>query len=174
VRVDNRVVAGAIVMAFLVLLLALMVAGWRRRQRSQSGLGRPLAVPVDLGSEAIEADALYVASTIADEPLNRIAVAGLGYRARARVVVYETGVLLGIPGEPDAFIPAAHVIDVERATWTIDRVVEPGGLVKITWLLGDTPIDSYLRVPEPSDPSELIGAIESIITAPTGTRNEEP
>ena len=170
---DNRVFAGAVVLAVLVLLLTLMYAGWRRRQRRQSGIPRPQGLPGQPGREIVTADALYVASTMTDEPLNRIAVAGLGYRARARVAVFESGISLGIAGEPDAFIPRSDLVAVERATWTIDRVVETGGLVRIVWRLGDTTIDSYLRVPEPSDPSELIDAIESIITAPTGARNEE-
>jgi len=170
---DDRVISGAIVLAVLVLLLALMYAGWRSRQRRQSGIPRPQGLPELTGRELIRAEAFYVASTMTDEPLNRIAVAGLGYRARARVQVFESGISLGIAGEPDAFIPRSDLVAVERATWTIDRVVEPGGLVRIVWRLGNTTIDSYLRVPEPTDPSALIGAIESIITAPTGARNEE-
>ena len=158
----SRLVSGSIVLAFLALMLVLMYLGWRRRQRRQSGITRPLAVPTQPGAEITAVDALYVASTIAGDPLNRVAVAGLGYRARAFVTVFETGVVLGIAGEADVFIPRAHLRTVERATWTIDRVVERDGLVKITWSLGDTLIDSYLRVPEPADPSELIGAIESL------------
>ena len=170
---DSRVYSGAIVLAFLLLLLVLMYAGWRRRQRRQSGIPRPQGLPELTGRELIAAEAFYVASTMTDEPLNRIAVAGLGYRARAHVQVFESGISLGIAGEPDAFIPRSDLVAVERATWTIDRVVETGGLVRLVWQLGDTTIDSYLRVPEPTDPSELLGAIESIITAPTGARNEE-
>ena len=170
---DDRIFAGAIVIAVLALLLALMCLGWRRRQRSQSGLPRPLAVPDRAGNELLSIDALYVASTLADEPLNRVAVAGLGYRARATVAVFDDGIVLAIAGEPDAFLPANDLVGVARSTWTIDRVVESRGLVRLSWLLGDTAIDSFFRVTEPADPSALIGAIETIIQTPAGVGNEE-
>lgn len=161
--ISSRLVSGSIVLVFLLLLLALMYIGWRRRQRRQSGIAHPFAVPAAPGAELTAVDALYVASTITDDPLNRVAVAGLGYRARAFVTVLEAGVVLGIAGEDDVFIPAGDLRSVGRATWTIDRVVERNGLVKITWSLGATVIDSYLRVPDPSDPTELIAAIDSLI-----------
>ncbi|MBC7723295.1 MAG: hypothetical protein H7146_00890 [Burkholderiaceae bacterium] len=169
----TRLISGAVVISVLLIVLGLMYLGWRRRQRRQSAIARPLPVPQAPGEELFAVDSFYVASTIADEPLNRIAVAGLGYRARAFVTVFETGVVLGIAGEADVFIPSPDLVEVTRATWTIDRVVEREGLVKITWHLGSTIVDSYLRVPEPTDPSELIGAIESIIAVPEGTGNGE-
>ena len=170
---DDRIFSGGIVIAVLALLLALMYLGWRRRQRSQSDLPRPLAVPDRAGNELLSIDALYVASTLADEPLNRVAVAGLGYRARATVAVFDGGIVLEIAGEPDAFLPASDLVGVDRSTWTIDRVVESRGLVRLSWLLGDTAIDSFFRVTEPADPSALIGAIETIIQTPAGVGNEE-
>lgn len=165
--------AGLAVLGGLVVLLALMYFGWRRRQQRQSGLPRPHPVPPGTGVPVIAQRGFYVASTIADEPLNRIAVAGLGYRARASIAVVDGGVVLGITGEPDAFLPAADIVAVGRSTWTIDRVVETGGLVRITWRLGGTVLDSFLRVAEPDDPTELIDAIQTIIETPTSVRNEE-
>ena len=61
----SRLVSGSIVLAFLALMLVLMYLGWRRRQRRQSGITRPLAVPAEPGAEITAVDALYVASTIA-------------------------------------------------------------------------------------------------------------
>ncbi|HEV7955740.1 MAG TPA: hypothetical protein VGP10_01085 [Marisediminicola sp.] len=170
---DDRVLAGTAVVAVLISLLVLMYLGWRRRQRHQTHLPRPLAVPPDMGSPVLSRDVFYVASTVVDEPLNRVAVSGLGFRARAVVTVVTGGLVLRIPGEPDAFLPAADLIAVSRSTWTIDRVVETGGLVKVTWRLGSTAIDTYLRVMEPADQASLIDAIDHIIETPSGVRNEE-
>ncbi len=170
---DDRVLAGAFVIALLLALLALMYLGWRKRQRSQSELPTPQRVPNDPGNALIAVDALYVASTLVDEPLNRVAVSGLGYRARASVTVVASGVVLRLAGEQDAFLPAADVIAVGRSTWTIDRVVESGGLVRITWRLGGTAIDTYIRVTEPADSASLVRAIETITKASSHARNEE-
>ncbi|WP_165070056.1 PH-like domain-containing protein [Marisediminicola senii] len=169
---DSRYISAGIVLAFLALLLVLMYLGWRRRQGRQSAIPRPAGVPADPGAELISLEVFYVASTVAGQPLDRIAVAGLGYRARAVVTVHESGVALDIPGEPVAFIPAGDIGRVDRATWTIDRVVESDGLVRLAWTLGDTGIDSYLRVTEPADPGPLIGAIETITRTPEGVGNE--
>ena len=46
-------------------------------------------------------------------------------------------------------IPVAAITGIERATWTIDRGVEPNGLNAITWMLGDTELTSFLRLDDP-------------------------
>lgn len=166
---DSRVGPGVIVIAFLVLLLVLMYAGWRRRRRRQSDIPRPLPVPAAAGADRLSLDLFYVASTVAGSPLDRIAVAGLGFRARAGLMVRDSGIELRLAGEPDAFVPAGDIRAVGRATWTIDRVVETDGLVLLAWTLGETDIDSYFRVTEPADPSELIAAIDGIIGGAPGT-----
>lgn len=155
----------AIVLAFLALLLLLMVLGWRARQRRQADLPHPPAVPADVGQRYGAFDGFYVATTTAGEPLNRIAVRGLGYRARASVTVADAGIVLSLRGEDDAFVPVSSLREVTTATWTIDRVVESGGLVLLGWTLGTTPVDSYFRLP---DSQPLLDAIAHIFPPTTG------
>jgi hypothetical protein len=160
-----------IVVVFLLVLLGLMFFGWRARQRRQAGLGQPESVPQEVGLTCGEFDGFYVATTVAGDPLNRIAVRGLGYRSRARITVADAGIVLALRGEPEVFIPTAALREVTRATWTIDRVVEPGGLVLIGWNLGpsDSPtaVDSYFRL---ESATELLAALNLIFTAPTGRK----
>jgi hypothetical protein len=90
----------------------------------------------------------YVATTRHGEALERLAIRGLGFRSRVDVTVTDRGVALDLVGQPRMFIPVAHRRRRPR-TVAIDRVVEPGGLVRLTWRAqhGDaTPVvDSYLR-----------------------------
>lgn len=170
---DDRFFSGALVIAFFVGVLTLMYLGWRKRQRSQAGLPRPDTVP-DAALEVLRVDGFYVATTLVDEPLNRIAVVGLGYRARASVAVTTgpPGVVLSLAGELDAFIPANDIQRIERSTWTIDRVVEKNGLVRLTWLLGDTIVDSYVRVTEALAANALITSVETVIEGLDTTRHD--
>jgi hypothetical protein len=153
----------ALVISGLVLLFFVGLAlGWRARQRRQAAMPALERPPADLASALAVDDGFYVATTRADAPTDRIAVRGLGFRARAGVAVHPQGVVLSIAGQPDAFIPTAAIIGVGRASWTIDRVVGTDGLVFIRWNLGDTEVDTNLRVAEPE---ALVTALQTIAPA---------
>ena len=157
----------ALVLAFLLLLLALMLFGWRRRQRRQASLPTPFGLPDDAGAELMAVTGFYVATTVAGEPLNRIAVAGLGYRSRAQVAVTERGLSLAIPGQSTIFIPTTSISSVEKATWTIDRVVEQHGMVLIRWVLGDgdpaaVEVDSYLRLQDAAEADQFFTTVQQV------------
>lgn len=170
---NERIVPGAIAILFLLLLLFAMVRGWRARQRRQAWLPAPERPPAVLGSELASAEVLYVATTTAHTPLDRIAVGGLGFRGRARVRVTEYGVVLAIVGEHEVFIAAPVLRGFGPATYAIDRVVESGGLIVLTWLL-DVPrgilVDSYLRVTDVEQRPRLLDALDRI--APNGRTPE--
>lgn len=146
------------VMIGFVVIIALAVIGWSLRRRRQRDIPTPHRVPADLGATIAEFDGFYVSTTLDGQPLNRVAVRGLGFRARAGMTITESGFVLALPGN-NIFIPRADIREVTRAQYTIDRVVEPGGLVLLAWKLGDTLLDSYLRVEKTE---ELVAALGQI------------
>jgi hypothetical protein len=152
----DRLLPALGILAVLVVVFLLLARGWRARGRSQAGLGSPEAPPADLGEPTFTDDLLYVASTRADSPLDRITISGLGYRARAVVTTAPSGVVLDLAGRGPVFIPKASIRGVGRATWTIDRVVDNEGLIFVRGVLGTTEIESYLRSP---DPDRLVAAL---------------
>lgn len=158
----DRLAPTLVILGILVLVFTGLALGWRARRRRQSALPALAAPPAALGPALATDDGFYVATTRADAPTDRIAVRGLGFRARAGVAVHPEGVVLNIAGQPDAFIPTAAIDGVGRATWTIDRVVDRDGLVFVRWTLGDLLVDTNLRV---SDPDALVAALTAI--APT-------
>jgi len=144
----------------------LMVLGWRALRRRQGDVAGLAPVPSDPGRAALTEDLLYVATTRAEQPLQRIAVKGLGFRARALLTVATGGIRLDLAGVEPGFIPAAALRGVGRATWTIDRAVSNDGLVFVRWSDSSTsafPLDSYFRS---ADPAALVAAIEPLITTP--------
>jgi hypothetical protein len=146
------------VMVGFAVIIALGAIGWTTRRRRQRDIPAPAAVPDDVGGLIAEFEGFYVSTTLDGQPLNRVAVRGLGFRARATIAVTGAGIVLALPGH-DVFIPRADIREISRAQYTIDRVVEPGGLVLVAWTLGETRVDSYLRVAETD---QLVDALLSI------------
>jgi hypothetical protein len=134
----DKVIPAIIVIVLIVGFLALMARSWNRRKARQAELASTVPVPTDPGATLVTADALYLSTTPDGEPLNRIAVRGLGFRARFGVVVTSAGIILPIPGESEIFIPKADIREISTASWTIDRGIEPDGLTVVRWTLGDT------------------------------------
>jgi hypothetical protein len=123
-------------------------------------------MPSDVGAIAGEFDGFYVSTTLDGQPLNRVAVRGLGFRSRATIAVSELGVILALPGK-NVFIPKDTIREVTRSNYTIDRVVEPGGLVLLAWTLGDVKLDSYLRV---DNTDELVHALTGLLATNSGKK----
>ena len=155
----DKVIPGVIVLVILLIALTLMVLGWRARARRQVQLDEPQFVPAETGEYIGDYETFYVATTMAGQPLNRVVVQGLGFRAKAFLRVSSGGVVIPIDGQRDIFIPVADIRDIRRETWTIDRVVEPDGLILLDWTLGDTRVDSYFRAEEPE---ALFSALTSL------------
>jgi hypothetical protein len=159
------------VFAGFFVIIALGVIGWNTRRRRQRHIPAPEPLPTDLGALRAEFEGFYVSTTLDGQPLNRVAVLGLGFRARATIAVTETGVVIALPGNT-VFIPRTSIREVTRANYTIDRVVETGGLVLLAWTVGagtsdETNLDSYLRVVETE---ALVSAIEGLLPAQSGRK----
>jgi len=162
--VDRLAIAIAAVVIALFVVLAF---AWRSRQRRQAGIGEPETPPADYGDPTFTDDLLYVATTRAAAPLDRVTIAGLGFRARAVVTTAPSGIVLDLAGRGPVFIPKEAIRGVGRATWTIDRVVDADGLIFVRWVLGTTELDSYLRS---TDPDRLVTALTAL--APTTSDTE--
>lgn len=161
----DRLLPTLIIGAVILGVFGLMLLGWRNRRRRQSAVARPVAAPAALGAAVLVAEGWYVATTLADQPLERVAVHGLGFRARATAAVHPEGLVLAVRGRDPILLAPDTLRGVGRATWAIDRVVEKDGLILIGWMLGDTPVDSYLRVPDTEAARALIATVQSIVPA---------
>jgi hypothetical protein len=156
--VDRLPIAIAIIVV-VGIVFWLLARSWRVRRRRQAGIGEPATPPADFGDPTFTDDLLYVATTRADAPLDRVTIAGLGFRARAVVTTAPSGIVLDLAGRGPVFIPKAAIRGVGRATWTIDRVVDADGLIFVRWVLGTTELDSYLRS---TDPDRLVTALTAL------------
>lgn len=160
-----------IVVAVAVVLLGLGVLAWRGRTRRDAGLAAPFGEPPAEAATTMTSSGFYVATTVHGRPLERLAIRGLGFRSRAQVTVTDAGVVLDLTGQPRMFLPLARIDAVERATVAIDRVVESGGLVRLTWRASRSDaapaqrVDSYLR-PQDESARALAAAISATLPPP--------
>lgn len=158
----DRLWPALVVLALVVVAFGFMALGWRNRRRRQADLDAVPVPPAELGDELAREQLLYVATTLAEQPLERVVAGGLGFRARAELVVARGGVVLVLAGRRPAFIPLAGIRGVGLASWTIDKGVDEGGLVFVRWVLGGTPVDSYLRS---DDPDRLLAVLTELSPA---------
>ncbi|MBZ4486399.1 hypothetical protein LQ938_07550 [Microbacterium sp. cx-55] len=158
-----------VMLAVAIVLIGLMGLGWRRRTRRDRGLAAPSeAVPAGSLVRA-EFPGLYVATTAHGVALERLAVRGLGFRARADLTVTDDGVVLHLRGQDPIFLSRERLTATEQATVAIDRVVERDGLTRLSWRLDDgTVVDSYFR-PQGASARAAADAITALLTSPTPT-----
>lgn len=147
---DEKLIPALVVLALLVIALMLMGLGWRNRRKRQAALDVVPVAPAEIGEELARVKVLYVATTLAEQPLERVVVGGLGFRAKAELRIVRGGVVLDLAGKnAPAFIGVDEIRGVGLATWTIDKGVDQDGLVFVRWDLGGTAVDSYLRSEDP-------------------------
>jgi hypothetical protein len=161
-----RWLLGGVILLAVAGLFVAMARTWRTRSRLQAEAVPPGPVPADRGPALGSWDGFTVATTRADEPLERITAGGLGFRGRGGVTVHATGVVLHHAGVDDRWIARSAVRGADRATWAIDRVVEPGGLVRLRWTATGaavaTDLDTYFRFPEGD--AEALTALRGLAT----------
>ena len=160
------------IVAVCALVVALMLLGWRHRVRAQSGLAAAPELPAGLGEPVFALDDVhYVATTSADDALDRIAVEPLGYRGRAAVEVHGPGLAVGIAAARPFFVPRERIIEIARAQGTIDRAVERDGLIAVRWRLDEEHlVDTFFRVVDPAQRRALHDALLTL--APDTTAQE--
>lgn len=154
-------IAGSMMLALMVLALAGAFWGWKRRQARYAGLAADIRRDMPTGVALLQVPALYVATTETNNPLERVAAGPLSYGSRALLGVHPEGLAVSIPGQAPFLMPSEPTIRAGLATWTIDRAVEPDGLVMVRWHLGGREIDSYFRIVDGS-PEDFVSAVGAI------------
>lgn len=174
----ERLILTAGVIAVIALAIWGMARGWRRRAASHE-LPEPLRAPIGSVSEA-GADGIsesapaptvtcpeiagrYVATTITGRWLDRVVAHGLGAPDRATIEVSTAGIMLRRENAEPLWIPAEHISDVYLGRGIAQQVFEDGGLVLITWQLGDTLLDTGYRADSVGDHVALIRSIREAI-----------
>ena len=140
-----------------------MLRGWRRRQARQLDLPAPPRATVPAEAVLPAVPGVWVGTTGADDWLDRIAVHHLSDRAAAELVVAQDGVHVVRPGLDELFLPLASVTSVGIEKSLAGKVMS-GGMLVITWRLGDRLLASAFRADDHAAHVVLRDALTALLS----------
>lgn len=153
----DKALVSAVVIGLIALAILGMVVSWRKRvarDRRFSVVLPGSAVTVHQQAPA-EFSGLYVATTLANDPLQRVTLPGLTFRADSHLLISTEGLSIAPRGEKVTFIPGSQIVQIHRTQVTIDKAVEKDGLTAVSWTAYDNelaePVEftSYFRMSIP-------------------------
>lgn len=139
----TREVIGTVLVSLVFLIAGYIFLRVRKRRSIQEST---LVKPLDAKDGDVIFACMYVATVFAARPLERVWAFGLGLRGKAEIRSSSEGISICRHGETSFMVPFESLLTVERASATIDRGVERGGLIQIRWWLGTQELITSLRI----------------------------
>ena len=143
----TRTQAVGVMLIALGLIYALLYAAWLRKRRRHTSAAVVVAGPGtgerqgEVAGSAVRAEGTYVSTTTAASRHERVAVEGLGNRARATMTVRRGApddlVHFERQGESDVVIPRARLLDVRRDRGMAGKFVGANRLLVVRWTADD-------------------------------------
>ncbi|WP_436770732.1 hypothetical protein [Yinghuangia sp. YIM S09857] len=134
---------------FVVLIggvYVLMWRAWKKRGRRQADLPAPAAAPDDPGTPLLPTlTGRYFGCTTAGHWLDRIVAHGLGTRSAVDLTLTDRGLTVHRYAAAGFFIPASDLVEARFEKAAGGKVLPEGGLLVVTWKLGDTLLDCAFR-----------------------------
>ncbi|MFB7507431.1 PH-like domain-containing protein [Streptomyces broussonetiae] len=155
---------------FIALVYWLMREGWKWRGTLQSDLPEPPSAPDGTGPAKLSMSGRYHGSTTAGQWLDRIVAHGLGTRSRAELTLTEAGLEVERSGASDFFIPVDALRGARLDRAIAGKVLPEGGLLVVTWALGDKLIDSGFRSERAAEHTEWADTLNHMINDTEGAR----
>lgn len=137
-QLGARLLLTAGVLALVVGVYLLMRRGWRRRTAAQADLPPlPIPPPVDGAPLLDPLPGLYVGTTRTGDWLDRVTASGLSARARGRLLLTADGLVVERAGAAALFVPGPAIREARVEAAHAGKVVGPGGLLVVSWELGE-------------------------------------
>ena len=162
----DRLWGAAVAVLLIAVVFVLMWRGWQRRvRRDATGMSIVQDAAADFGDIVGTWKGLYVSTSERLNVLERIAAPGLAFRAQARILLAERGLVFELRGEEPTLIPMANLDGVTTSNLTIDKVVERGGLTVIDWRLEGTDgireVSSFFRL-STAERDSLVASLKNV------------
>jgi hypothetical protein len=153
------------ILLVIALVYWLMRQGWNWRKTVQSGLPEPAAMPSRTTEPILETEGRYAGTTTAGNWLDRVAAHRLGERSLVELALTAEGLKVVRPASQSFFIPVGDLRGARLDKGIAGKVFPEGGLLVVTWQLGDKQLDSGFRADRSSDHDNWVTAIEVLIKA---------
>lgn len=147
---------------FIALVYWLMRQGWKWRGTLQSDVPQPHPLPEHSGTAKLALTGRYHGSTTAGQWLDRVVAHGLGTRSRVELTLTDAGLDVVRPGANDFFVPAAQLREARLDKGIAGKVLTEGGLLIVTWQLGDKLLDSGFRSDRSAEHADWVEAVNSM------------
>lgn len=152
-----------------VAVIALAVWGmrrsWEKKARQFAHLPAPAAqAPSDVTWTAGPVEARFAGTTTTGQWLNRVVTHNLGTPRGVQVSVSPQGLLLTDETDFRLWIPTQDIVAVRTGRGIAGDVVEPDGMIIVSWTLGDTTLDSGIRVSRNADHEQVLGELTHLVT----------
>jgi len=154
-----RAVYTLLTLAAVAGLYALMLKGWRSRQRRQDDLPPPPVATAPLEPLLPAVPGLFIGTTSAQDWLDRIAVHDLGHRASGWLTVATDGVHVEREGLPELYLPYGAVQQAATGDALAGKIVGKDGMLLVDWRLGDRLLTSGFRADDHAEHQRLADAI---------------
>lgn len=165
----SRAILTVVVLVIVGLGLWGMRSGWAGRRARQQAVPVPPAPPTrPPAGEPVAGQ--YVATTTSGDLLDRIVAHDLGNRGRAELRSDASGVLITRVGEPALWIPRDRLVEVRLGSGQAQRAFERGGLILLTWHLGDLLVDTGFRADDPERHVSTARQLSLLAPHPGGAR----
>ncbi len=159
-NVGQRTLLTLLVVAVILLSVFGMARGWRRKTRSDLS---PIntQVPTEALAISTKVSARFAGTTTAGNWLDRVTNYELGTPRGIDIQVFNLGVFMTDDSGFNLWIPKSQILNVTTGQGIAGDVVEKNGMLIFTWQLGDTALDTGVRVSRHSDHELIVTALQN-------------
>lgn len=158
---SQRDVIALLTLFLFVGILALTIRSIDRKSKLVTYVAEPLTAE-QRGGLLQTVRAQYVSTVLAANPLERFAAKELLFRGRSLVEIYQNAIFIHREGEQSIQIASESIQSITRESASIDRGLEPNGLLAISWLTNSTFVTTNLRIESADDSVELFELFKSV------------
>lgn len=160
-----RIAFTFITVAVIALAVWGMRRSWAKKARQFAHLPAPIAqAPEGTQWVAGPVEARFGGTTTTGQWLNRVVTHNLGTPRGVTVAVSPDGLWLTDDTDFNLWIPTQDIVSVRTGRGIAGDVVEPDGMIIVSWTLGDTTLDSGIRVTRNADHEQVLGELTHLVT----------